>query len=732
MCKRSLQSWSRDACCCLVIGAVVLGGFSALVAQPRSLIVDPELPSWDEHVRPELRTIGNDLTRYHLPRWLWIERMRRENGRIPSWDPPGFCGRPLVGNPQAGLHYPLIWITRWVGEASSLGWLTVAHLIFGGWGAYFLGSRACAMRRPAATLSGIAFGLAPPLIAHLTEGHYPHLWAVAWYPWAFLSTASAMRGSRQASIALPFVLSLALMTGHPQEGAFLVMALVLWVSFQIVRGAWKREWPTCWRLTWLAFATGFASIGLTAIEWLPMAGVADEMSISPLGARGGTLYEWEPVQVVQLLSPGLLGGPSEYRGPHNFWEAMLAPGTVSFTLALIGVVFSRNRVSIRGWCALALGGLWFAAGRDAGLFNIAECLPGVASIRTPGRALLLSALAMAMLAGHGLDSIERSQRLRDFPFGLPSRWSWLPRGLVALVSLELVATTAAWIKLAPPERFLAPDSVSQALAALELDSTARIRAEDGFYSDLDAARDGIEKVNVGDRFHPAWNEEMFERLFQVFSARPRRKFETEDVRESLDRLGVTHLIGSRPEPDLGLLVVARGIRDRRPYKIYENPTAWPRAYVTSDDARSRRSIRLANDSAKDPDLLRVEVSTTAPGVLHILDTMCEGWSATVDGKPAAILRGDRWYRTVRISSPGDHIVVLTYDPPLLSEGYWISALSALTLGVVYVVLVMGPTKTRSTRLPSISTTSNRQPSQSSSSPTRGMRPTWAMRNPARV
>ena len=63
----------------------------------------------------------------------------------------------------------------------------------------------------------------------------------------------------------------------------------------------------------------------------------------------------------------------------------------------------------------------------------------------------------------------------------------------------------------------------------------------------------------------------------------------------------------------------------------------------------------------------------------------KGWSATLDGKPADILRADVGFMAVRVDEPGDHEVVLTYNTPGLKLGAVIS-LCGIALFVVLVIV----------------------------------------------
>src|SRR5262249_2706103 len=95
-----------DILVCVVLLAVIVVCFARQIAQPGSLIVDGERPSVDYAQRDDVRPVGNDVIFSFLPRFLHISAALRRTGTLPQWDDAGFGGRPLVGNPQAGLFYP--------------------------------------------------------------------------------------------------------------------------------------------------------------------------------------------------------------------------------------------------------------------------------------------------------------------------------------------------------------------------------------------------------------------------------------------------------------------------------------------------------------------------------------------------------------------------------------------------------------------------------------------------
>jgi uncharacterized membrane protein YfhO len=77
-----------------------------------------------------------------------------------------------------------------------------------------------------------------------------------------------------------------------------------------------------------------------------------------------------------------------------------------------------------------------------------------------------------------------------------------------------------------------------------------------------------------------------------------------------------------------------------------------------------------------PDEERFRVEGDGAGYLVSRASFARGWTATVDGAPAPVLRANGKHRAVPIPR-GPHDVVLRYRPPGLEAGLWLGAVSAL-------------------------------------------------------
>jgi hypothetical protein len=774
--------------------AVEAVGFHRLIENPSHLIVDGERPSLDHAYRGRTRAIGNDLTSVFLPRFLYVAEHVNTWGRAPSWDALGFGGRPLVGNPQAGGSYPPLWLAWKARSPGGLGWLTAAHLVWAGLGVYAL-TRVLGFGRSAATLAGVCYEAAPYLIAHTFEGHYPHVWAACWYPWAFWALTIGLRGSPVGLLALPVALAATFLTGHPQEWYYLVVVMTVWVGFEAWRVARESGRREAWRpLTFWVAAVGL-SVGLCAVDMVPqLAAGGSSLKAGAASLTHANRYRVHSSNLMQLLSPFSLGGPQDYRGEDNYWETVLSIGLAPLALAALGLFGHPERATVRRWGVLVAATVVFAGGRALGLYSVMYAiLPGMNRFRVPARTLFLASLGASVLAGAGVDRILRAavepatwpRARRRLLAGLgvvaaaliaarathwlgacgtsrelvalwraaaePAVWwavagtsalVWLGRsprgamraaiGLGVVAAVELAIQAQSLIVCAPASAFLGDDPAGRAIRADrgDLATPARIATFGTVYPDLNAAALGFEKTNVNDGFQLQHAADLYQRLYPLLDpARPKGPTDgpmdtvVEERRGRvgqavLDLMAVDYLVSDRALPLPNFEPLATGSDG---LSVWKNRSALPRAYVTPravvvaktkvrhaprvDDLTPRDGVLMARDplagtgpnrqpfttaewSSPDPDEAVVRVTTAAPGLLVVASTWMPGWTATVDGRPAQVERGNHWQQVVALPEAGAHEVVLRYVPPGLATGTFVSAAAFVAWGAWGVLLAV--------------------------------------------
>jgi hypothetical protein len=165
--------------------------------------------------------------------------------------------------------------------------------------------------------------------------------------------------------------------------------------------------------------------------------------------------------------------------------------------------------------------------------------------------------------------------------------------------------------------------------------------------------------------------------------------------------------------------------------IYESPEALPRAWMVYD-VRSANDgeglARLASGEADGseiafvhgdiptvsppddggeprvtvtnwtPDGMTMDVTQIGNGLLVVSEIYSDAWQASVDGRPAEVIRTDHALLGISVG-PGEHTIVISYKPRSLEIGLWISGLSAIVACIVLVVALARALPGSLTRLP---------------------------------
>ena len=108
------------------------------------------------------------------------------------------------------------------------------------------------------------------------------------------------------------------------------------------------------------------------------------------------------------------------------------------------------------------------------------------------------------------------------------------------------------------------------------------------------------------------------------------------------------------------------------------------------------SVRIAGEAA---DRVRLEVELSTGGHVVLVDTYDPGWRASVDGRPAPLLRANVAFRAVAVPA-GRHVVEMVYRPPLALAGLALSGLSFLLILALVVFRRSSPPGGDSTLAPS--------------------------------
>jgi len=301
----------------------------------------------------------------------------------------------LIGS--AFFAAPIIWLTGNLVLAMNVAALMTCLLC--GLGAYFL-ARTIGLSVAAGIIAGIVFAFDPTRFFRISQ---LHLTAVQWVPFglAFLHRYFYSGRARDLRLAILFLVLQALSGGH--GAVFLTVSMLALTIYQL---ATRTPIKPMKRLRDVG-VPGLLLLLPAVFVWLPYRRAQVE-----IGLRR-TLENWTVTPNSFIASPSHVDAwAASWFTDTNFAEtasAYLFPGFLPLALAIIAVVPGGVRDS-RKWFYLALGivSALFFLPPPIGVWPLVYWLPAFNFIRVPSRFMILTTLALAILAAYGFERIARA------------------------------------------------------------------------------------------------------------------------------------------------------------------------------------------------------------------------------------------------------------------------------------------------------------------------------------
>jgi hypothetical protein len=423
--------------------------------------------------------------------------------------------------------------------------------------------------------------------------------------------------------------------------------------------------------------SAFATIALTALEWLPAAHALpwslDGLRVALTSTQS---YSLDARTLCKSIWPLPIGPRHSSVLVQASAENGYSFGLFAGVLALSGAIAALRDRNQRGWLWLWVAAVVVALGRPLGLFSLMYyVVPGIDRFRVPSRALFLATLAAAMLVALGIRVFSKHRMMIQI--------------ICSAMLIELIAHAWATVPVTPVEAWHELVVPAEWKASMNSFDRPRIRYVDQSVSEATLATLGAETTDLYDWFQLEHAADLYRELYSQ-GERQRllecidpvsRLMRTRRELAVLERMAVKWLVhGPLRESALNLET-----RDSQP----------PRAYVVGqvqvapDDSRAvewmawtdartavvmdcdpciqwsphRQPFQPAQYLASDPDRIEIKVQTNAPGILVVADTWMPGWTATLDGRTTTLLRGNRAQRVVLLPEPGSHRMEMRYDAP---------------------------------------------------------------------
>jgi len=634
-------------------------------------------------------------------------------GSWPFWNPDAALGKPFLPDLLAGALYPPNLLLAVPPFERGLNLLFVGHYAFTAVGA-LLWLRAAGLPRAAAALGAIVWTFGGTMIS--MGNVLNQLLSAAWLPWVLWAWLRPHALGTKVALA-GIAMGLAFLAGGPEMVLVAAIALV----------ATSRH-PASLLVPPLAFA-------VAAVALLPFYLYLTETwrGTHGIDAAVAMRYSVPPRDLVQLARDGWQPSPERFMPQIYVGPAVLA-------LALVGLCTARRA---RGfWIAVTIGALLVVMGSYTPVYPFLYAhLPLSNLLRYPEKLFLGVHALLAAGAAFGAATVIAALARHGRPAFARRATIVLGIALCAVVFLDLARANRDALYAPPPEVVLDPPASARAiLADAAVRSASPGRAAPRVFSNprgrpiprslpaavaLDRSLPwgsvgelyGLADVNapsslnlvkhewlqellgavpretalgalaaLGTRYVTSWvridgvsgaialpipGERIGVKLYALADAQSRafvarRVVAARDARDALERFvagdGGTHA---------GLALVEAG--------------ALPAAAFTAPSAAGERDATRAQIVSDTPHALEIAVTSTAPALLVVNDTMLAGWSATLDGAPVPIVEVNGLVRGVWLPSAGTHRVTMRYLPPGLALGAVVSlAALAVALATMWV------------------------------------------------
>jgi len=375
---------------------------------------------------------GDTLALGYMARAFFAEQLAA--GHFPLWNPRLLGGIPFIEALSAGDSiYPTSLLYYIMEPYRALGWKLVLHVLAGGFFMYGW-ARGLGLTRPAATLGGLAWLMAPVVVTLVLPGNDGKLMVSSLAPLVFWAADSVLRSpSGRTGAGLAGAVALASLTTQFQTAYFLFGSVGAYAVFRSVR-LWRgrgqgargsgqlRVARSRFGLFLLCAALG---AGIASVQLIPAAEyvtessrrIATTLEATPEEALAySSSWSLHPEEVAGLVVPEFVGnsgadadwargtywGRNAFKGNHEYLG-------IPVLLLAVFALFGQRRRALR-WFMAAMSLLWllFALGTHTPVWRLFyEIVPGISLFRVPSIAAFLVSFGATTLFALGVDDLVR-------------------------------------------------------------------------------------------------------------------------------------------------------------------------------------------------------------------------------------------------------------------------------------------------------------------------------------
>jgi hypothetical protein len=654
---------------------------------------------------------------------------------IPLWNPYIEGGRPFNANMQSAIFSPFSWPAYVLPFWWSLGLIGALKLWVPAFGTFLL-ARRLGQSLGGSLLAGLVGGFG---LFHVVWLAWPLSSVWAWLPWVLLATDHLVRGpTRRAFAALAFVVALQYFGGHP-ETSFHVLAAAL--LFALLRGPRRVGWFLGGVVAGTALAAialiPFVELLAHSSDLANRANREHAHTPARFGLALALPDYWG--RPTQLVSQPFIVTRAFYAGALPLMlacVALLRPTRERVAIAVAGAVALAIVLGVQPFFFVANHVPGFAQAHNTRLAIVTLLCSallagwGLDTVAPRARAVVVAVAVLPVLAGliragaypaweavkvawgfatpRDVDVLPLASVLIWIPFavlGVALLWQrprWFVPAVLVLTMLDLARAGMGQNPAIPVAHAVTPRT--GAMDAIGHERFVAVGGSNSGITPLTAnvgMRYGLRDARGYDyptdkRYDDLWRRAVTKPDPLGFALPSTTANATPTALRALGLLAVSRVMSDRPLP-------LREVYAGPDARVFANDDAVPRAFVVGAEQVTGDQLSAVTAPGFDPRRTavvsapqrisgsgrasivtdedeRVVVRAQASGraLLVLADTWFPGWKATVDGRPAPIVRTDQLLRGVVVGA-GAHTVEFTYVPWSWRAGWIVSLLSAVGL-----------------------------------------------------
>jgi len=365
---------------------------------------------------------GSDFVAFYLGIKQFLFNEINIHKSLPFWNPFIYSGMPYWAHFESTIFYPLGVLFWLISPERAFGFTILVHMMLGCVLIYIL-SKLFFSSPWARFVASAVFVLNTFLMATLYDGQMHRILSYVWIPLilyllnkALISQTSCFYGSLAGA-----AWGIQILAGAPQDAFYTFLAASLFLAWNLkhpLKGARHNA-----RVFMILCLLLFAGSGIAAIQLLPAFEFIGQSVRAALGRYDLiTQGSYPPEALITVLMPRFFGNyvNADYWVSGVPWSVPLYNLYVGVLPIFLLLFLTRDRLHtprVLGFSvSLALITLVLALGSHTPVYKWVAFLPGFDKIRAPAKIIMLWALAMALLAGKGMDDLlhigEKSLRRR--------------------------------------------------------------------------------------------------------------------------------------------------------------------------------------------------------------------------------------------------------------------------------------------------------------------------------